>query len=164
MEGIDNEFDNTIILGTTLWCKTNKTLNNKDVKLISNNICIIFKNKFMPSFKAIQILNNNQFIWLKNTLKKINRKNKQILVITHYLPSKKCIHKKYKNSPYNDLYFTNCENFLQYADYWVAGHTHSPSSLIINNCIINVNPRGDYDEITGYNKKMVINTTLKAHL
>ncbi len=79
------------------------------------------------------------------------------------MPSKNCIADKYKNNTYNDLYFTNCENIMKYADVWIAGHTHNPFISSINNCHIFINPRGDPEENTGYDKQFIFNTH-RAHL
>lgn len=156
------ELENTIILGTTLWCKTKRTDNDIDVKLLTNDYYIQTKNKYCPSYKYTNELNTRQYIWLKNKIKHLYT-HKNILVITHYLPSKKCIHQKYKNDPYNDMYFTDCEDLMKYADIWIAGHTHDPFIGNINNCQVFVNPIGKLDEITGYDKQLIINT-YKSHL
>lgn len=156
------EYDNTIILGNTLWFESNKTIEDPRVKLLTNPYYIKFAHKFMPSFDSIKKTNNIHYNWLKNILKTINT-NKHIIVITHYLPSVNCIHKKYKNNELNDLYFTNCEDIMKYADIWISGHTHDPFTGNINGCPIFVNPRGDPDEITNYNKSLVIET-YRSHL
>jgi len=156
------EFENTIILGTTLWCKTKRTNYDTDVKLLTNEYYIRFKHKYSPSYSCIKQLNTRQYVWLKEKIKHLYT-HKNIIVVTHYLPSIKCINKKYKNSPCNDLYFTDCEDLMKYADIWVAGHTHDPFIGNINNCQIFVNPRGDPEENTGYNRQQIINT-YKAHL
>jgi predicted phosphodiesterase len=160
------EFDDNIILGNTLWCKTNKTIIDNDVKILSNEFYIKYKKKFMPSFKSIKNANIFQYNWLKNTLKGIQNTRKNIIVITHYLPSKKCIHKKYEKSLYNDLYFTNCENLLPLTNCWISGHTHDPFIGKINDCNVFVNPRGDPGEITHYDKNLVVesNSNIPAHL
>jgi len=160
------EFDNNIILGNTLWCKTDRTIMDNDVKIITSEFYIKYKHKFMPSFKSMKKANIFHYNWLKNTLKAIQNTSKNIIVITHYLPSKKCIHKKYKKSGYNDLYFTNCEELLPLTNCWIAGHTHDPFIGKINDCNVFVNPRGDPDETTGYDKNLVVksNINLSAHL
>ena len=157
------ELNNTIILGNTLWCKTDRNIKDPNVKLLSNPYYIKFGKKYMPTFDNIKKTNNIQYNWLKNTLKNINH-NKNIIVITHYLPSKKCIHKRYSNSQYNDLYFTHCEDIMKFADIWVSGHTHNKFTGNINNCSVFVNPRGDPDEITNYNKSLVFQIDYVSHL
>jgi predicted phosphodiesterase len=157
------EFDNNIILGNTLWCKTNRTIMYNNVKIITSEFYIKYKHKFMPSFKSIKKVNTFQYNWLKNTLKAIQNTPKNIIVITHYLPSKKCIHKKYKKNDYNDLYFTNCEDLLPFCNCWVAGHTHDPFIGKINGCDVLVNPRGDPNETTGYDKNLVLSSDIPTH-
>ena len=152
------EFDDNIILGNTLWFKSDRTIMDDDVRIINNEFYIHFKHKFMPSFKSVKKVNTFHYNWLKNTLNGIQNTSKNIIVITHYLPSKKCIHKKYKKTDYNDLYFTNCEDLLPLANCWIAGHTHEPFMDIINDCNIFVNPRGDPKETTGYDKNLVLSS------
>ena len=156
------ELDNCIILGTTLWCKTKRTIKDKDVTLLTNEYYIKTKHKYSPSYTHIKELNTRQYNWLKDNISHLYT-NKTVIVITHYLPSKKCIADKYKNNTYNDLYFTNCENIMKYADVWIAGHTHNPFISSINNCHIFINPRGDPEENTGYDKQFIFNTH-RAHL
>ena len=156
------EFDNVIILGNTLWCRSNRTIYDPRVKLLTNQHYIKFGHKFMPSFNSIKKTNNIHYNWLYNILSHI-KTNKKIMVITHYLPSKKCIHKKYDKDKMNELYFTNCEELMKFADIWISGHTHDPFIGKINNCPIFVNPRGDPKETTGYNKSLTI-STYKSHL
>ena len=157
------EINNTIILGNTLWCNTDRNIKDPNVKLLSNPYYIQFGKKYMPTFNSIKKTNHIQYNWLKNTLKNINH-DKKIIVITHYLPSKKCIHKKYSNSQYNDLYFTNCEDIMKFADVWVSGHTHNKFTGNINNCVVFINPRGDPDEITNYNKTLNFEIDYVSHL
>ena len=52
---------------------------------------------------------------------------------------------------------------MKYANIWIAGHTHDPFIGNINNCQVFVNPGGDPEENTGYNKQLTINTN-KAQL
>ena len=156
------EFDNTIIFGTTLWCKTTKTNDDTNVKLLTNEYYIKTKHKYSPSYKHIKTLNTRQYNWLRNSIKNLYT-HKNIIVVTHYLPSKKCINQKYKNDPYNDMYFTDCEDIMKYVNVWIAGHTHDPFISNINNCQVFVNPGGDPEENTGYDKQLTINT-YKAHL
>ena len=156
------EFENTIIFGTTLWCKTTKTNDDVNVKLLTNEYYIKTKHKYAPSYKYVKELNTRQYNWLRNSIKNLYT-HKNIIVVTHYLPSKKCINKKYKNDPYNDMYFTDCEDIMKYANIWIAGHTHNPFISNINNCQVFVNPGGDPEENTGYDKQLTINTH-KAHL
>tara|TARA_B100002051_G_scaffold56384_1_gene52022 strand:- start:3 stop:785 length:783 start_codon:yes stop_codon:yes gene_type:complete len=156
------ELENTIILGNTLWFRSDRTVYDPNVKLLTNQHYIKFGHKFMPTFNSVKKINNIHYNWLNNILSHI-KTNKKIMVITHYLPSKKCIHKKYDKDKMNDLYFTNCEELMKFADIWISGHTHDPFIGKINNCPIFVNPKGDPRETTGYNKKLVIET-YKSHL
>ena len=148
---------------TTEVVKTDRNIQNPGIKLTNNEDYIINNNnKFAPAFKHIRRLNNYYYNWLKDNLQNIN-KNKHIIVVTHYLPSKKCIHQKYKDNEFNDMYFTDCEDLMKYADIWISGHTHDPFTGNINGCSIFVNPIGIPNETTNYNKSLVIET-YQSHL
>ena len=95
---------------------------------------------------------------MKNTELVLNT-TKKIIVVTHYLPSIKCINKKYENDKYNDLYYTDCQDLFYNVDYWICGHSHCPFDKMINNTHIILNPRGTPDENTNYSKTLVINTS-----
>lgn len=152
------ELDDTIILGNTLWFRTHRNNKSKGVKLLTNSHYIIYENKYMPSYTEIKNANNNQYKWLKNQIIDLNT-TKKIIVVTHYLPSIKCINKKYENDKYNDLYYTDCQELFYNVDYWICGHSHCPFDKMINNTHIILNPRGTPDENTNYSKTLVINTS-----
>ena len=160
------ELDNVIIAGTTLWCRTNKTLlNHPKTKLINNEFYILFGQKFMPSLKKIAKINDIQYKWLSDFILQQRHNNKKLIIVTHYLPSKKCIHKKYEHDSFNDLYFTPCDHLFKYVNFWISGHTHNYCNFISDKCNIIVNPIGDPFETTTYNKKLVIDISKnQAHL
>ena len=151
------ELENVIIAGTTLWFKTHKTdYTESDIKIIGHPFFIIKKDKYIPSLNYISNINHKQYNWLSNFINGHKKTSKQIIIVTHYLPSKKCIHKKWHSDPDNDLFFTDCENLFQHVNYWISGHTHDPCKITQDKCEIIVNPIGTPFENTDYNEKLVI--------
>ena len=152
------EFKNFIIGGTTLWCKTDKDpINNPNSKMLNNENFMIFKNKYIPIISKIKKINKEQTDWLNVFINTSSIKNKTLIIITHYLPSIKCINDKFKNNSSNEFYYTPCDHLFQYVDYWIAGHTHEKISFKDQNCHIIINPVGTPDEDNIYDKKLVIN-------
>jgi Icc-related predicted phosphoesterase len=66
------------------------------------------------------------------------------IVITHHLPSNKCIHPKYKNSALNRFFVSDVEQLIinKKPKYWIAGHTHGSIDTMIGETRIIVNPYG----------------------
>ena len=152
------EFDNIIIGGATMWCKTDKDpINSPDCKLLENDYFMKIRNKYIPIMSKIKKINNDQTIWLKDFIKIANEKNKKVIVLTHYLPSIKCINEKYKTSHLNEYYYTPCDDLFRSVDYWIAGHTHTGIDIIEDGCRIIINPVGIPHESNTYNKALVIN-------
>lgn len=152
------ELDNIIIGGATMWCETNKDLiNHPHAKILTNDCFMKLKNKYIPVLSKIKKINKIHTRWLEDFIKISNEKNKKVIVLTHYLPSIKCINKKYKFSPINEFYYTSCDHLFKRVDYWIAGHTHHSLHIKEDGCHIIINPVGTPDEETSnYNKSLVI--------
>ncbi len=76
------------------------------------------------------------------------------LVITHYLPSKKCIAPKFKFDTFNKSYYSNCDDIVAKADVWCAGHSHKFMIKNINGVPVYINPVGYLWEETNYKKNL----------
>ena len=132
--------NNIKFIGTTLWYQYfDKNKINNIVPTQSNEF-ILYNNCLMPHPTIIEKTNKDQLCWLENEILKPDGTYK--IVITHYLPSEKCIADKYLNSPDNFLFVTNCEQFFKYLDYWIYGHTHIRNKFTMNNCVVLSNPFG----------------------
>ena len=151
------EIGDIIIGGTTMWCKTDKDpINSPDCKLLENPYFMQIRNKYMPIMSKIKKINKEQTNWLKDFIKIANEKNKKVVVLTHYLPSIKCINEKYRSSPSNEYYYTPCDHLFESVDYWIAGHTHTSKDILEDGCRIIINPVGTINESNIYNKSLVI--------
>lgn len=72
-----------------------------------------------------------------------NRGDKTV-VITHTMPSPKCISGKYKGSYLNPCFANDWEReMVDYKpEYWICGHTHDVSTMKLHNTDILINPMG----------------------
>lgn len=85
--------------------------------------------------------------WLTEELIKARAENKQVLVMTHHLPSYKLIDPKYSTSSSMKLLNTAFASDLDHliaspVAIWVCGHTHTAKDMMINNVRVVINPCG----------------------
>jgi len=142
-------YNNHCFIGTTLWSKiTDPVYEINDVYSI-------------PNFDYIQYnrLHKLSIEFLEDTL----QKNENCIVITHHMPSNSLIDEKYKIPkmlPYNQWFYSDMDDFIEkYKDKikcWIYGHTHTPSSVMINNIPFLCNPIGYPNE----NKKTNFDTNI----
>ena len=134
-------YENYCFIGTTLWSK----IINPNYKI--NDIYNI------PNFDYIQYnrLNMLSVDFLEDAL----QKNKNCIVITHHVPSSSLIDVKYKTQqllPYNQWFYCNMDDLFEKNEnkikYWIYGHTHTQSNVIINEIQFLCNPIGYPNENT----------------
>ena len=128
-------YNNYCFIGTTLWSKiTNPKYEINDVHRIHN-------------FDYIQYNKLNMLCvdFLQDAL----QKNENCIVITHHMPSSSLIDVKYKTQemmPYNQWFYCNMDDLIETnvnkIKYWIYGHTHTSSNVIINNISFLCNPIG----------------------
>lgn len=133
-------------IGTTLWSEidlinsidsyTNDLLKIKTSK--NNNLSPQEYNEL--HYKSIEFLDKI----LKNSI------DKNCIIISHHLPSFSLINEKFKNDKLNQWFSGDLDDLIEeYSDrikLWIYGHTHIPSSLILNNIKFISNPIGYPDE------------------
>lgn len=126
--------DACIIFGCTLWTNINTYLPNyNDFKYIHN----IDINQWHQS-------DLNWLITMTNYYKNDVRKK---IVITHHMPSYELIEDKYIHSRYNCAFAnSDCDDILKLVDFWIYGHTHTPSIKRLMGCLCICNPLGYQDE------------------
>lgn len=176
------EFNNTNILGTTLWLNFDN--NNKFVidtfnQISSDKKYIRVGNNFSKiNFNHIYKEHCKALMFLKNNLR--NNNNLQNIVISHHPPSKQSLEdniinyleeninnisnfsEKEKINFYSHyLDFNNLESlFYDYdIDLWIHGHTHTPKQYKINKTNIINNARGYLEN--NYIEDLIININKK---
>lgn len=125
-------------IGTTLWSYVHETTKcfTNDIRYIQN----------MPISKYNE--RHHQAVqFLTNALKTFN--DKQCVVITHYIPSMKLIHEKYRSKedePYNQWFASSLDNLIEthtnHLPLWIYGHTHDPSHKRLFDTDMVCNPIG----------------------
>jgi predicted phosphodiesterase len=83
------------------------------------------------------------------------------VVVTHHLPSKKLVAKKYENDLLSAAFASNLDSLVEQADLWIAGHTHVGFDTMIGKCRCIFNPKGYPDrkggsENTSFNSKLIV--------
>lgn len=73
------------------------------------------------------------------------------VVVTHHLPARPSISKRYANDPLNPAFASGMEDIIeQYRPgLWIHGHTHVPCDYVIFGTRVVCNPRGYPSESTG---------------
>jgi predicted MPP superfamily phosphohydrolase len=122
--------DEIEFLGCTLW-------SHLDTRLWSiNDGCSI--KKF--SIKQYKELHRTHRDWLTERLNEPTSRKR--VVVTHHLPSYKCIDPKYVNDCSNQFFASHLDDLVPKATLWLAGHTHSPITCQIGGTFVFINPRG----------------------
>jgi predicted phosphohydrolase len=128
-------YENYCFIGTTLWSKI--TVPSYEINDVYN----------IPNFDYIEYnrLNKLSIDFLQDTL----QKNENCIVITHHVPSYSLIDVKYKTlqmEPYNQWFYCNMGDLIEAnvnkIKYWIYGHTHTPSNIMINEILFLCNPIG----------------------
>ena len=150
--------DDVLFIGTTLWSDIYAQGNSSAYrckKLLNDfrQIKQFTLSKYQEAFKT-------NLAWLDTQLSLQSAGwEKRIVVITHHLPSFKCIHNEYKSSPINVGFASSLDNthsqfFNGNVDVWIHGHTHKPIDTMIGQTRVLCNPRGYPNE----NEKVEIQT------
>lgn len=82
------------------------------------------------------LFNKNFDHWVDNT------NGKTRVCLSHFLPSIKCVDKKFDGSILNGYFASNQEIRINLVDYWFSGHTHASYNFMINKTNLVCNPRG----------------------
>lgn len=97
----------------------------------------------ISDFKDRVIRGEHERTTLINDLE-YNNNNGKAVVITHTMPSPKCVHEKYKGSYMNPCFANDWECVMgdYKPQYWICGHTHDVSELKIHETDVLINPMG----------------------
>lgn len=130
-------------IGTTLWSQLNPIFKRDIVLQLNDFNYIKLKHLKKLTFDEYNNLHQRDLAWLTNEIE--TTENSNFVVITHHLPSSKLNHPKYKNSTINSAFSTNLDHLIK-SKLWIAGHTHTHITKLINNTNIVVNPLGYINE------------------
>jgi Icc-related predicted phosphoesterase len=83
-------------------------------------------------------------------------------VVTHHLPSHKCVAPRWEGSPSNCYFVCDVEEVMHNNKpaYWAFGHTHDPVHMTIGETELFCNPRGYPGEGVPFKKDFIVDTEL----
>jgi len=118
------------VLGTTLWSKVD-----------GNSIWALNDRKYCyKNADEANSMYERSVLWLRTKLQTINNPT---VVLTHHLPSYKCIHEQYKSFCYNNMFASHLDDMIQKPiTVWIHGHTHKQMNININCVHVVCNPIG----------------------
>lgn len=74
------------------------------------------------------------------------RFNGPVIVLSHHMPSNRCVHPRFQNHPLTDCFVSQCDPLFPYVTAWCFGHTHDTHIHQLDGCLLVCNPKGnDYD-------------------
>lgn len=141
--------DKVSIVGTTLWSFIPDYLYDymsrgmTDYRVIYSEEGVLIS----PQYTSQLFLNNLQFIQneiniLKNN-KDENKGVKDIIVLSHHLPSFGMVHSRYVGQNINHAFASNVpKELLEQINVWICGHTHKSMTCSIGSGICINNPLG----------------------
>lgn len=145
------EFEDFVILGCTLWTRVPHKFKYVVSKCMNDY-------KYIPDFD-VTVQNNlheNHINWLKSEIEQIDT-DKNVIVVTHHLPTFELIDDIYKDSDINHAFAnTDCNELFQFIDYWICGHTHMYKNIVIEDCTFIVNPLGYSGENTKFSQTRIL--------
>ena len=65
------------------------------------------------------------------------------MVVTHHMPSEKCVSPRFVGSPLNVFFHSNFDDFIidRKPKLWLSGHTHDPYDFMIGETRLVCHPR-----------------------
>lgn len=142
--------------GCTLWTDINCDKSTKRLLKM-----------YINDFRCINGINIPNILEKHSESKKImldtlNNSQEKVIIITHFLPSYKSIHKDYKDSYINSYFasrdMSECINHKN-CMLWIHGHTHKSIDYVDENTRVICNPFGySVKENKDFNKFLTINT------
>lgn len=119
------------IIGTTLWTKIPQEL-EETISSYMNDCKYIETTKGVPFTTADwNTLYEQNVEFLQRELDDAHASGLKSIVVTHHLPSFKCIQSQYKDSPVNCGFASDLESLLQHPGLvaWICGHSHGQKDI-----------------------------------
>jgi predicted phosphohydrolase len=138
-------YENILFVGTTLWSNISKTpataFNefNDFTQIRSTEDSILTPQEYYN-------MHLRDLKWLKETLDvATTTAHKEIILLTHNLPSYSAIHHSYRLSSINSLFASNLDYIMAENPnirLWLFGHTHKAINIRIKGTLLLANPLG----------------------
>jgi predicted phosphodiesterase len=150
------------IFGGTMWTNfispdgRTQEENIMMAKSMMNDFNVVLKDgRLLHPLKTVEFHNEfceNLFLFAATYI------NKDVLVISHHLPSYKCVHPKWQNDSLNSAFASEVPSFG--AKNWVFGHTHEPVDFLNyeSDCRYICNPYGyrGYEVNSGFKPDLIL--------
>jgi len=150
---LDNEsllIDDITFICSTLWTNFN---NKNSISIVSAFDLNDYKNNITIDKKCLKPINvvdlyNKSINYIEKELSKPGKK----ILLTHYGISHLAIHKKFKDSIYNDAYVNNLDHMIikYQPEYCFHGHLHYSVNYMIKKTNIVCNPFYQNDQFDPY--------------
>lgn len=139
--------DGVKFIGSTLWTGFDafpemgniSAMRNLASRSISDFHTIYNGNKWFTPEDASGLYHNARSYIFGELTKPFDGKR---VVVTHFPPSRQCVHKMYRGNLLNPYFIANAEDLLVKSDLWIHGHTHSTIDKSIVGVKVVCNPRG----------------------
>lgn len=155
--------EKTTLVGCTLWslCDYQTSLRMNDfykihVDFYKNDLPETLKIRKPITIKMYNDWHIKDVAWLENNIKEQQKRNKQVIVLTHHAPLH-VMNGKYVNSPIQSGFSSDLHHlFKPPVISFANGHIHSNCDVIENNIRCVSNAMGYPKEDTGYLENVVI--------
>lgn len=83
---------------------------------------------------------------------------KKRIIMTHFMPMERCGDIKFAGSTLNPYFCADMGKYMGLADFWIAGHGHTPYDKEIDGTRVIINPKGYRNEDgNGFRDNLIIN-------
>ncbi len=139
--------ENIHFIGATLWtdlAKGNIAAMDTARDNMSDFYLITSRGKRLSTLRYRE-LHKNDLEYLESTLPSYSRD--RTIVVTHHMPSYRCIHENYAGNPLNPAFASDLDWLIKKYKpiMWVHGHTHSSLGFTIGETKIICNPFGYWE-------------------
>lgn len=144
------DVDDFRIVGCTLWSYIPPEKDAEAITYMNDSRSILAEPNINARPHYFREWHLKDVEWLKMVVDKATIENKQLVILTHFLPSYRLIHPRYEGHPLNCGFATNLEHLIRSpVRAWLCGHSHSANEMKINDVYCALNPYGYPDENRG---------------
>lgn len=156
---------NLKIIGCTLWTELAPIV-RRNVETYMNDMRAIYTEQGKPfSFDEWNAWHQADVAWLQNEIHAARESGRQLLVLTHHLPTGQLIDKKYHGHPLNYCFASPLDSMIQYPiRAWLCGHSHTAKDVRIHSVVCALNPMGYPGEDEGdFSPQKYLDFTCDCH-
>ena len=159
--------------GASTWDSVDASLSaikrdNKNLRVLDNSTVMIEGRRFLGGTMFYAPIRDHQAIpgcW--NPCFESNQVFRKLLkeqlrpkdvVVTHHLPSMRCVDARWSNSPTNGYFVMECDRIIaeRKPALWLHGHTHQGVNTVVGQTPVRCNPKGHPNENPAFDPGLVI--------